>query len=827
MDVNTAITAADTGIFSHTGEHLNSLERTVLKGCLQGLSYQAIADDTYQSYKYIKDVGAQLFRKLSAPLGEKIKKGNVQIALDRYCAAQGQALTHSLIPFDTKDKCSASILLHDYRKRYEDNYGYIKILPRLMQKPLPLDSIYVAVKVLDKSSINLLSTITVEEAYRQFHKRDLLGSELVRQDGIAVAEKNQYLMVLGGPGVGKSTFLKKIGLEAFSKERCIPIFIELKQLARAEETDLTQYIESEIFQQSLSGGEANTKSLVTAHLREGNFLILLDGLDEVAEERMSEVTQQIQSFIKRNDKNRFIISCRTAAHTLNFTRFVDVIIAEFNDVQIRQFIEYWFDATSLETADPSKQIWKRLSASKNASIKDLARSPLLLTYLCLICERDQSLPNTRKDLYAKALNIILEGWDKQKGVANDRALSKDRLDPYLETKLLSEIAYDNFQNDQLFFSKDYLLEKISHFLKGHFNEMDGSEVASAFHTIEIRQGVLVERFIGSFCFSHLTFQEYLTAYFTVKNRLVEQLLEKHLTDSRWREVFLLASELMEGSAPALIELIYKRATSQVSKYPKLKELLNCCNRFIDKDSTLSSRASVITAVTAIASARSSDIHLTVFEGRSIGTALTKACGSVMALSTEDTAAHKTVVTCVVAVVCARALSYDLLEEGSDLLNVDSVLVDAGARAASIDSVVHNAGEMINDASDDKGLLSHYVRRQVVTNSISFAREILNAGRGEPSFLSGVFSLISQNLDLSLEAIPKDSSAQKWYLWARDFELSWLETLGIGKDIISLSVEEADAWKDYLYITELSVRCMKSVIQMPIKELETFENRCLV
>ena len=50
-----------------------------------------------------------------------------------------------------------------------------------------------------------------------------------------LANNKQYLMVLGGPGVGKSTFLRKVGLEALKKKEgnfaheCIPVFIELKR----------------------------------------------------------------------------------------------------------------------------------------------------------------------------------------------------------------------------------------------------------------------------------------------------------------------------------------------------------------------------------------------------------------------------------------------------------------------------------------------------------------------------------------------------------------------------------------------------------------------
>ena len=48
----------------------------------------------------------------------------------------------------------------------------------------------------------------------------------------------QYLMLLGGPGVGKSTFLRKVGLEALKGENrnfeheCIPVFLGTEEIHR-------------------------------------------------------------------------------------------------------------------------------------------------------------------------------------------------------------------------------------------------------------------------------------------------------------------------------------------------------------------------------------------------------------------------------------------------------------------------------------------------------------------------------------------------------------------------------------------------------------------
>ena len=58
----------------------------------------------------------------------------------------------------------------------------------------------------------------------------------------------------------------------------------------------------------------------------------------------------------------------------------------------------------------------------------------------------------------------------------------------------------------------------------------------------------MERAEGIFSFSHLTLHEYLTAYHVVQQPdQIQALVEQHLTDDRWREVFLLVAGLLSNA----------------------------------------------------------------------------------------------------------------------------------------------------------------------------------------------------------------------------------------------------------------------------------------
>ncbi|MBP5973724.1 hypothetical protein HW132_13500 [Brasilonema sp. CT11] len=68
-------------------------------------------------------------------------------------------------------------------------------------------------------------------------------------------------------------------------------------------------------------------------------------------------------------------------------------------------------------------------------------------------------------------------------------------------------------------------------------------------------------------------QEYLTAQYIDDHRQIEKLVTQHLTDKRWKELFLLVAGLMRGGADDLLLLMEKEAQKYINT-PKLQALLN-------------------------------------------------------------------------------------------------------------------------------------------------------------------------------------------------------------------------------------------------------------
>ena len=447
------------------------------------------------------------------------------------------------------------LFLREYTQRYWDRHGMIKVLK--MSKPMDLESIYVNVKCLGNLVRDYYDE-NLENKYRESKQRRFNFRDDGKKDGLLLANQEQYLMVLGDPGIGKSTFLRKVGLEALKGKQgsyqhpLTPVLLELKNF-KENEINIQALIEEEF----KICGFPNVEKNISNKLEKGELLILLDGLDEVPTANVYNVIEKIQDFVDRHHKNRFILSCRTAART-HLRQFTDIEIVEFDDQQIQSFIEHWFSSELDRKNETAKNCWELLQKEEYKSAKELAHTPLLLTFLCLVYDENQSFPTNRSRLYQDALRILLEKWSAEKRLPN-RGLVYENLSIEQEEILLSEIAYQNFVADKLFLEKREVVKQIKDHLKQNLNapqHLDGEKVLK---TIEIEQGILVERARDVYSFSHLTLQEYLTAQYIYDNDLIEEAVKNYVTETRWQEVFLLVAGLMRGKADKLLLAMEKEA----------------------------------------------------------------------------------------------------------------------------------------------------------------------------------------------------------------------------------------------------------------------------
>lgn len=294
---------------------------------------------------------------------EALKKLTTLI-LDTVWKQSGQAI-------DKQSQNQVGDAMRKYVATYEKRHCSLKYDCLRMDNSLSLEEIYTNVQVLNTRESRRFET---PEALKELFLetgRGFTFEKTTRQEGIAVANLEPRLMVLGSPGIGKSTFLRKVGLEALKWETAryrhelIPVFIELK-LFGDEHEDIEKLIAEEFKTCGFPNAEVLTQKLLEA----GKLLILLDGLDEVPTDYVDRAIVQIGKLVDRYDKNRFIASCRIAAYKGGFPRFKDVTMANFSDSQIETFVQQWFRREP-KVAD---QYWQLLNSAEYKAVKELGQT---------------------------------------------------------------------------------------------------------------------------------------------------------------------------------------------------------------------------------------------------------------------------------------------------------------------------------------------------------------------------------------------------------------------------------------------------------------------
>ncbi|MGB6299667.1 MAG: HEAT repeat domain-containing protein [Rivularia sp. (in: cyanobacteria)] len=402
------------------------------------------------------------------------------------------------------------------------------------------------------------------------------------------ANKNvNKFVLLGAPGSGKTTLLsyfavmlaqnqsEKLGLKP--DVDYLPIIIRMRDLSKKGDISILDYAKQ------FAENNMSVKTLPTDFfeywLKDGRALILLDGLDEVAEEsKRYDVVQRIENFLGQFDRNIAIITSRPAGYKRDFFRteeFPHYELLGFDDGKVEEFINNWYRTrfSDEEEAKRRKQSLRE-ALDDNERIKLLARNPLLLTIIALIHRYQAVLPRKRYKLYDKAVETLITSWDANKELTTHKKLQYLELDDL--RRLMESIAYwvhtqgnTGDKEGGTLIDCDELLSQ----LKKEIRKSTGIEFHKAkeeakrfIDLIKERTGLLNEQGKDCYAFVHKTFQEYLCAEEINNQAVYEDNIEiildhisNHLHDSHWREVLLLLVSQQKGKrAVKAIRKIYDR-----------------------------------------------------------------------------------------------------------------------------------------------------------------------------------------------------------------------------------------------------------------------------
>jgi hypothetical protein len=372
-----------------------------------------------------------------------------------------------------------------------------------------------------------------------------------------VVERYRRLVLVGGPGSGKSTLVQWLATR--KEELRVPFAVPVRSLSGP--LDLEQVA---------ALNEAD-RDFVDACLRDGRALLLLDGLDE-GSFLESDPLAELAELAVRFPKSAFLATSRHSGLTAGTLPegFVQAELQSLDRGEVDTFVDRWCRAAEVtlatEATRPSAERRASVAAEdlkgrlhRSRAVADLARTPLLASVLCIVHRfLGQRIPERRVALYEACTNVLLYEWDRAKF---PEGAFTGQLDAPQKKVLLGDLALRMHLKAQT----ELVEANVAEVFAGRLPDLGLEPEAAGTILSEIRDrsGMLVERRPGVFGFSHLAFQEYLAAVQAVREGRVDLLVE-HSREPWWQEVVLLAAGQPAGPAVPLVEALLEQSDDEAA-----------------------------------------------------------------------------------------------------------------------------------------------------------------------------------------------------------------------------------------------------------------------
>ncbi len=392
----------------------------------------------------------------------------------------------------------------------------------------------------------------------------------------------QPLVILGSPGSGKTTLLKHLTISLAPQKmdtavtlgyKRLPIMLALRDYAEAINSQ-PQFSIIDALRTTLNSWDDIDipNSWFEEQLKKGQCLIMLDGLDEVADGQLRQrvvvwVDRQIEAYAN----NQFVITSRPFGYRSNPLRKGLILETQpFNIKQVARFVHNWYFANEIMSSnrnDPGVKMEAKRGAEdllfrlrRAHVLLDMAVNPLLLTMIATVHRYRSSLPGRRVELYAEICEVFLGKRQQARGIMFD-------LTPAQKRRVLQPLAYAMMRGKQREIRMDDAAAVIRTPLLRVSPDMSGELFLEM---IANSSGLLVEREMGIYSFAHLTFQEYLTAVH-VQDRRIEAELITRVEDSWWHETIRLYAA--RGDASKIVHACLSRPKPSIQALTLTMECL--------------------------------------------------------------------------------------------------------------------------------------------------------------------------------------------------------------------------------------------------------------
>ena len=478
-----------------------------------------------------------------------------------------------------RDSDTVSGFYSEYTQAIKRNYSYIELFTSKIDagfaKSYRLDLAYIEL-FLKLQDDNKSFAMSVPQLLNQGHR----------------------WLVTGEAGCGKTTLLQWISLAIASGapkdvnlemlDGFFPVLITLRKVKEWYKFGLKQAIEEEFHDSDLRA----PMKLINELRGTGKKLILMvDGLDEIDEEKRSKLYKWIfalsnerdewvrkeneTKLLKKREKDkgaqlsdrekvkneliiiftsRPIISSAAISELKKDINVRTAYVQPMTYMDVQRFVDYWHNAIAYGRnfnedilADKARLLKSRIGSQE--SLSRLAQNPLLCAMICALhYKKEGILPTNKLELYDSCSRMLLEERDTLRKVYTEKYRELLLLEFEDKRRILSDLALWMLESEGALlvdFSSavNRLKSKLSFMQKiNGLNEKEAERQAELILDYFIERGGIL-RWIdnGKIGFIHKTFQEYFAAYqIYLGEEWAKIISPSKALDVIWRETIILS-----------------------------------------------------------------------------------------------------------------------------------------------------------------------------------------------------------------------------------------------------------------------------------------------
>ncbi|WP_226961916.1 MULTISPECIES: NACHT domain-containing protein [Streptomyces] len=406
-----------------------------------------------------------------------------------------------------------------YRRYVAGRHGTLTIFGLDLDDEWPLDDAYLSLEAARREPGHEMPVVERAE-------RALAGLDRV--------------LLRGGAGSGKTTLVQWLAVTTAADTvppglnhllGRVPFVLPLRTLARGDRElpGPGDFLSAVNCPHSPPAGWA--ERVLTA----GRALLLVDGIDEIPEERRPATRAWLREMLREFPGNVWLVTGRPAAVAEDWLArelFVELALAPLSLADVGTLIHRWHRAARVEEAEADALL--RAVRGRQDLVR-LATNPLMCAVMCALHHASHGyLPRGREALYEAALRMLLERRDRQRQVAHGITL-----DAASATQLLQKLAYWLIRNGDSEMDRPDAVAVIDGVLPSMPQVREQGSAEDVYRHLLERSGLLREPAEGLVDFVHRTFQDYLAAREAVEARDLP-LLVKNAHRDQWEDVVRMA-----------------------------------------------------------------------------------------------------------------------------------------------------------------------------------------------------------------------------------------------------------------------------------------------